>query len=171
MARFSTIDPRWKAIEQSSLHLLLDTSPKGFAPDWAIWNKGTGWLPDQNHPNRGSYDAIRVYLWVGMLADEAQQKSILVHHFLPMITLTHQLGAPPEQIDCATGKTEGLGSIGFSAALLPLLTNNPSELAIQIKRTHSEALKADSYYDSVLRLFGQGWNEHRYRFNAQGELQ
>ncbi len=30
---------------------------------------------------------------------------------------------------------------------------------------------ADAYYSAVLTLFGQGWDQHRFRFTASGELQ
>ena len=170
LAKFAAIDSKWKALEHDGRRLLLDTSPNGFAPDWVIWKQGKGWQPNQNHPNLGSYDAIRVYLWVGMLANDAPQKEELVKHFLPMMTLTQQLGFPPEKIDILSGETKGKGSLGFAAALLPLLSNNPAELAIQRKRIDSAELTADNYYSSVLRLFGQGWDQNRYRFNTQGEL-
>ncbi len=169
-ARFAVINSKWNILARNSRRLLLETSPKGFAPDWVIWKNKVGWQPDLKHPNLGSYNAIRVYLWVGMLAHDAPQAPELIKHFLPIIDLTQQLGAPPEKIDIASGKTQGKGSIGFAAALLPLLVNNPSELAVQRQRIDAEELTSDSYYSSVLRLFGQGWDQNRYHFNAQGQL-
>lgn len=170
-ARFAKINKDWQPIETNSRRLLLETSPKGFAPDWVIWKKGTGWAPDTNYPNIGSYDAIRVYLWVGMLAKRSPQQTELMIHFSPMITLIQTLGAPPEKINIINLKTQGQGPIGFSAALLPLLSNNPKVLSGQRKRVDSQPLMPDEYYNSVLRLFGQGWDQNRFRFNAQGELQ
>lgn len=170
LARFAAVNSRWNVLERNSFRLLLETSPKGFAPDWVTWKKRIGWQPDQTNPNLGSYDAIRVYLWVGMLANDMQKKSVLVKHFWPIIELTQQLGAPPEKINVLTGQTTGRGSIGFAAALLPLLANNPSLLAIQRQHVDEAKFTGDSYYTAVLRLFGQGWDENRYRFNAQGEL-
>ncbi|MBI2786795.1 MAG: cellulase [Legionella longbeachae] len=170
LTRFATINRKWRVLKRNSRRLLLETSPKGFAPDWVVWNNGKGWRSDQKYPNLGSYDAIRVYLWVGMLAKDAPQEEIVVTHFSPIITLIQQLGFVPEKIDIRSGKTQGKGSIGFVAALLPLLSNNPPELAIQRQRIYADELSADNYYSSVLRLFGQGWDERRYRFNAQGEL-
>ncbi|MCW8410072.1 cellulose synthase complex periplasmic endoglucanase BcsZ [Legionella sp. PATHC035] len=169
-ARFAKLNSKWSVIGRNSRRLLLETSPKGFAPDWAIWKKNSGWQPDLQSPNVGSYNAIRVYLWVGMLAQDAPQAAELTKHFLPIINLTQQLGYPPEKIDIVSGKTQGKGPIGFTAALLPLFANNPPELAIQRQRIEAVELTADSYYSSVLRLFGQGWDQNRFRFNAQGEL-
>jgi len=170
LIRFATLNNKWGILERNSRRLLLETSPKGFAPDWVIWKKNVGWQPDLKNPNLGSYNAIRVYLWVGMLAQNASGAAELTQHFSPIITLTQQLGSPPEKIDIISGKTQGTGSIGFAAALLPLLANNPSELAKQRQRIDAVELSADSYYNAVLRLFGQGWDQNRYRFNAQGEL-
>ncbi|EAM3209939.1 endo-1,4-D-glucanase, partial [Salmonella enterica] len=28
----------------------------------------------------------------------------------------------------------------------------------------------DAYYNYVLTLFGQGWDQHRFRFTVKGEL-
>ncbi|WP_454780650.1 cellulose synthase complex periplasmic endoglucanase BcsZ [Legionella sp. WA2022007384] len=169
-ARFTSLNSKWSKLERNSRRLLLETSPKGFAPDWVIWKKNVGWQPDQKDPNLGSYNAIRVYLWVGMLDHQATQATELIQHYLPIISLTQQLGAPPEKIDIVSGKTQGKGSIGFTAALLPLFANIPSELVVQRQHIDAVELTADSYYSSVLRLFGEGWDQKRYRFNAQGEL-
>ncbi|MCL9685452.1 cellulose synthase complex periplasmic endoglucanase BcsZ [Legionella maioricensis] len=169
LAKFTLLNTHWNEIEQNSLRLLIESSPKGFAPDWIIWHKETGWQPDQEHPNLGSYNAIRVYLWIGMLAQDLGYKEELVKHFQPMITLTQQLGAPPEKINTVTGKYTGKGPVGFSAALLPLMANAP-ELKKQRQRLDDSSISTEGYYNSVLRLFGQGWDQQHYRFSRQGEL-
>ncbi|WP_233593697.1 cellulose synthase complex periplasmic endoglucanase BcsZ [Legionella qingyii] len=169
-ARFAALNRKWNILERNSRRLLLETSLKGFAPDWVMWKKNMGWQPDSQRPNLGSYDAIRVYLWIGMLAPDAPQAAELVKHFLPIIYLTQQLGWVPEKIDIVNGKTQGKGPIGFAAALLPLLANNQSELIIQRQRIDAVEFTNNDYYGSVLRLYGEGWDQNRYRFNAQGEL-
>lgn len=168
LARFATIDSSWKELEEHSWRLLLETAPKGYAPDWVIWKKDAGWQPDSKHPNLGSYDAIRVYLWIGMLAQDVAQNALLIKQFLPFTLLTQRLGVPPEQINVLTGKVDGRGSVGFSAALLPLLAQDPQGLSKQRERIAVESV-AD-YYSFVLSLFGRGWDEKRYRFNDEGAL-
>ena len=77
--------------------LWLDTAPHGFSPDWVVWRVGAGWQPDTVKPNVGSYDAIRVYLWAGMLADDDEHKAALLERFQPMAQLTAKQGVPPEK--------------------------------------------------------------------------
>ena len=118
---------------------------------------------------RDSYDAIRVYLWAGMLDDGDKQKARLLTRFKPMAARTVEQGVPPEKTNVATGKTTGNGPVGFSAALLPFLQNEDAR-AIQRQRVADHYPGADAYYSTVLTLFGQGWDQHRFRFTAGGEL-
>lgn len=43
------------------------------SPDWVRYQKGKGWQLKADKPIIGSYDAIRVYLWTGMLDDGDKQ--------------------------------------------------------------------------------------------------
>lgn len=170
LARFSTLNGPWKAMQAVNLRLLKESAPHGFSPDWVVWNKQQGWQADETKPNIGSYDAIRVYLWAAMLAPESEERAALVAHFQPMEDLTAQSGTPPEQVNTATGKAQGTGSVGFSAALLPLLAANPAARDIQRQRLRDAPPDNNAYFSASLTLFGQGWDEQRYRFNQQGEL-
>ena len=96
------------ALRDSNLRLLLETAPKGFTPDWVRYEKGKGWQLKTEKPPIGSYDAIRVYLWVGMLHDGDKQKARLLQRFAPMAAQTTEQG-PPEKVNIATGKTSGRG--------------------------------------------------------------
>lgn len=166
--RFALVFDSWHAIEKNSIELLLQTAPNGFAPNWVVWKKGIGWQPASTDPNIGSYDAIRVYLWLAMLSSNTPQYSVLLEHFLPMATLTSQLNHVPEKINIQTRVTTGIGSNGFLAALLPLIAlnkqPNPNLLADKL-------IKPDDYYSAVLMLFSQGFLEHRYHFNQDGLLE
>lgn len=170
LARFSNIDPKWQRVEKNAIRLLLETSSQGFSPDWVVWKINQGWGADKKHPNVGSFDAIRVYLWAGMLSDGFPFKLILMDHFNPMVQVTQKLGFPPESVNTVTGQHKGTGPLGFSAAMLPMLAHNPSVFMKQKERLALTPLKAGEYYSSVLRLFGQGWAENIYQFNANGEL-
>ncbi|XXD07650.1 cellulose synthase complex periplasmic endoglucanase BcsZ [Klebsiella sp. R445] len=166
---FARFDAPWPALRDSNLRLLLETAPKGFSPDWVRYEKGKGWQLKADKPIIGSYDAIRVYLWAGMLDDGDKQKAQLLSRFAPMEAQTIHLGVPPEKVNIATGKTTGNGPVGFSASLLPFLQNDDIR-AVQRQRVADHYPGADAYYNAVLTLFGQGWDQHRFRFSVKGEL-
>lgn len=105
-----------------------------------------------------------------MLAQESEERAALLTHFQPMATLTAQSGTPPEQVNTATGKAQGTGSVGFSAALLPMLATNPAARDIRRQRLNDAAPDNNVYFSASLTLFGRGWDEQRYQFNQQGEL-
>ncbi|WP_336333691.1 cellulose synthase complex periplasmic endoglucanase BcsZ [Pseudomonas putida] len=171
--RFSLVDPLWGELAENARRLWLASSPKGFAPDWLLWTPAGELAADPQQGSAGDYDAIRVYLWVGMLAKDAAQRNQLVAHYAPMAALTARQGLPPEHVDAHSGSASGHGPLGFSAALLPLLAASPEHvagLAAQRQRLHEQPVEAKAYYSQVLALFGQGWDEHRYRFDSHGRL-
>ena len=173
LARFALIAPIWAKVAENSQRLLIEGSPKGFAPDWLTWQAGQGFVANAKGA-KGSYDAIRVYLWLGMLATDAPERTTLIDHFKPMLEATARLRYVPEQVDAKSGKDIGTGPVGFSAALLPLLASDPSTaaaLAVQRERLQQSPPLADAYYNQSLLMFGQGWDEQRYRFDKDGRLQ
>ncbi|EGA71981.1 endo-1,4-D-glucanase [Vibrio sinaloensis DSM 21326] len=175
LARMQALYPQysWQSMYQSSAQMLFGTMPAGFSPDWATLHKGQ-FSSDEVTGPLGSYNAIRTYLWAGMLDDNVAEKTALVEAMQPFITATKTLGAPPREVDTQTGHFSQLGSAGFSAAALPLLSAvGQSDLAeAQAKRVKVELVsdRNDHYYDNVLSLFGLGWYEGHYRFGEQGEL-
>ncbi|WEZ88835.1 cellulose synthase complex periplasmic endoglucanase BcsZ [Pseudomonas sp. NyZ480] len=171
--RFALVDPLWGEMASNVRRVWLQASPKGFAPDWLLWTPAAAIRPDPEHGSGGDYDAIRVYLWLGMLAEGAAQRDEMLRHFAPMAALTLRSGLPPESIDARSGQESGHGPIGFSAALLPLLASIPDgqvALEAQRKRLHESPAEPQAYYNQVLALFGQGWDEARYRFDKEGRL-
>ncbi len=171
LSRFASVAPIWAELAANQQRLLIEGSPKGFAPNWLLWTSAGGWAPDPKDGSTGSYDAIRVYLWVGMLAKDAANRQALQTHFAPMAALTQTLGYPPESVNALTGQSTGTGPVGFSAALLPLLASVDSPAyTVQLTRVQQDPPAADAYYNQSLLLFGQGWNEQRYRFDKDGQL-
>lgn len=124
-------------------------------------SKNGGWQLKPEKTLVSSYDAIRVWLWVGMMHDSDPQKARLLARLKPMATLTAKKGIPPEKVDVATGKPTGQGPVGFSAALLPFLQNRDAQAA-QRQRVADNFPGDDAYYSYVLTLFGQGWDQHRF---------
>lgn len=168
LARFARQGAPWARMRAANL-ALLTAGPHGWAPDWLTWQAGQ-WLPDADQGSLGSYDAIRVYLWTGMLSPADPSYGPLQQHLKPVVAQIVQRGQVPERVDTQTGQLQGEGPVGFAAALLPLLHDTPAAAPLR-QRLAAHYPGNDAYYDSVLSLFGLGWDQGRYRFGPQGELQ
>lgn len=167
-----TKEPLWNEIAKSSEQIILGAAPKGFAGDWIEFTRG-GFLPDRRSRGVGSYDAIRVYLWTGMLPASDPSRDKLVNALKPMLETVAKRGTPVESVDIQTLEMSGEGSPGFSAALLPMLANARMTAALQAQRLRAaegSLQNNQSYYSDALTLFGLGWLEQRYRFNRAGLL-
>ena len=165
-------DPRWDLLLKSSRQLIVKSSPNGYAPDWIIYDYDKGFLPDSEKSSIGSYNAIRVYLWAGMLSHGDPDSGILLDALKPMAKLVEKRGSPPESINTLTGVTNNDGPSGFSAAMVPLLQAAGLNKAVDEQLAHIDALPIaeDSYYGQVLGLFGLGWHNNLYRFDSEGNL-
>lgn len=165
-------DERWKRMIAPAMRLIAGSAPKGYVADWIIYDAQKGFLPDSQgvEKGQGGYNAIRVYLWAGMMASQDAERANLLKLLRPMLQLVDSKGYPPEFIDIFSGEINGPGSSGFSAALLPLLQVNGTQktLVQQQLRLQAQAIKPDAYYDQVLSLFALGWQEKRFRFDARG---
>jgi len=188
--RLAVVDPGgpWGAIGANVPRLLAMGARHGYVMDWLDYIPGDGFypavLPKPGVPSAdqpaavGSYDAIRVYLWAGMIADE--HKRALVLNSIPSMGAylgTHD--APPEKVSDQGIPLEQDGPVGFSAALLPYLrVYDLSRVASkQIARLNSMRDSSSglygkdlSYYDQNLSLFATGFLDSRFRFGAEGEL-
>ena len=166
-------DP-WAAMAAASLEMLVRSAPKGFSPDWTIYDRQKGFLPDNDGKKKGvgSYDAIRTYLWAGMLHPQAVGRDPLLRVLMPMATMVSREGVPPEHIHPVSLKVEGTGPSGFSAALLPFLQAQGAEAAVQAqrKRLKDQPLRPTAYYEQCLSMFAISWMRGEYRFDAKGQL-
>ncbi|KVV57101.1 endoglucanase [Burkholderia territorii] len=167
-------DRRWAALAASTGRVLLDTAPKGFAPDWALYRTGSGFAPDPQTHAESAYNAIRVYLWAGMLDRADPLAAPLLARFAPFADHIAAHGAPPEKVDTTTGVAgPNDGNGGFSAAAVPFLDARGQHALADAQAARVDALARQSppgYYTSVLTLFGLGWRDGRYRFGADGSL-
>ncbi|HKT97886.1 MAG TPA: cellulose synthase complex periplasmic endoglucanase BcsZ [Paraburkholderia sp.] len=170
--------PEWKAMLASSAKLVNDTAPRGYAPDWVEYRARSGgkgtFAPDAQSHAESAYNAIRVYLWAGMLAHDDPLRSATLATFAPVSAFVAAHGFPPERVDTQTGApgpSEGNG--GFSAAVAPYLSAlGRTDLAdAQVARSRALAQKSPpGYYSSVLMLFGLGYLQGLYHFDAQGRV-
>lgn len=164
----------WQDLLDTGLRLLVDTAPLGYAPDWAVWRDGHGFVPDAETQAKGSYDSIRVYLWTGMLDRQDPAAARLAQAFRPMAALTADKKLPPEKIDTRSGSAGDAGPVGFSAAVVPLLQALGENAAAETQLTRIDdypaAELAKAYYSSALVLFHDGWRTRRYHFSSDGSL-
>ncbi|WP_075182605.1 cellulose synthase complex periplasmic endoglucanase BcsZ [Pantoea sp. 1.19] len=166
---FAALPGPWRAMGNSAVTLLTGSAPRGFSPDWYRWRRDKGWEPDAQKGPRGSYDAIRVYLWAGMLHPDDPARAALLQHFAPMRAETERAGQPPERVNVLTGEMQNRGPVGFSAALLPFMQDSPVQEALR-RQVTAQLPGKDAYYSAVLTLFGLGWDHRLYRFSPQGAL-
>ena len=168
-------DPRWKQLLASSMQIISGSAPQGYAADWILFHPDQGFTADINGAEKGDggYNAIRVYLWAGMMNEHDPDRATLIKALSPMAKLTEMKGYPPEFVNIMTGEVKSPGSSGFSAALIPFLQAGKASKALQQQelRLEAQAIKADAYYDQVLSLFALGWREKRYAFSAKGKAE
>ncbi|WP_175771682.1 cellulose synthase complex periplasmic endoglucanase BcsZ [Burkholderia ambifaria] len=167
-------DRRWAALAASTGRVLLDTAPKGFSPDWALYRASAGFGPDPQTRAESAYNAIRVYLWAGMLDRADPLAAPLLARFAPFADYIAAHGAPPEKVDTTTGVAgPNDGNGGFSAAAVPFLDARGQHALADVQAARVDTLarqSAPGYYTSVLTLFGLGWRDGRYRFGVDGSL-
>lgn len=166
-AREALPDSPWAELLDSTPEFLIGTSPLGLAPDWVDWHDGTPQYTDLTRT--GSYNAIRVYLWVGMLHPDTVGAQPLIAHFRRAYPYLDVQGLPAEKVDILNGNATSTGSLGFSAALLPLFHNTDFGKSQRV-RLQLSSFRDEGYYSRVLNLFGSAWDQGRYAFDAQGRV-
>jgi endoglucanase len=167
----------YQVLAVNALRVMVESAPNGFSPDWTIYDTNAGRQRFQldtegKEKGQGAYNAIRVYLWAGMLHAHAEGRKPLLHALAPMARFVRERGYPPESIDILTGQASGPGPLGFSAALLPFLqaTGHMDALRAQQSRLAKSGRYTVAYYEQCLMLFGQGWMQSAYRFDRDGRL-
>ena len=167
-------DPSWKTLVETSARLILNTAPRGFSPDWVEYHKGRGFRPDTQTQAGGSYNAIRVYLWAGMMAPRDPLRTTVLQAFRPMANYVTGHGYPPERVDTQAGTFgPNAGNAGFSAAVAPYLAalGQTDAARAQARRARTLATQEPfGYYSQVLALFGLGHLDGQFRFEADGTL-
>ncbi len=177
LARLAALHPDgpWRAIRANTVRLLDEAQRDGVVADWVGWRPGTGFVTLDGRAAVASYDAIRVYLWLGLLAGgDPLKRPLLARLRLPACRGGQ---GPPERMHLTSGRREGTGPVGFKAALLPYVQARGDRSCLRRLRNevaaawHGELLSEQPrYYDQNLALFSLGWLAGRYRFDAQGKL-
>lgn len=176
MRRFAVIypDSGWKKIAETSLEIIVRSAPFGFVPEWVDYQAGKGFLAASQTPSSTSFNAIRVYLWAGMLDSRDPAYSVLLKKLAPMGYHVASNGTLSREIVAPGGTIKESASAGFSSALLPFLKTAKLKAALHQQKQRIVVLapldRTDNYYDQVLTLFGLGWIEERYKFDRNGLL-
>ena len=163
---------RWHTLADSAIAVLHRSAPRGVAPDWVrVDRNGRLGFPTPADAV-GSYDAIRVYLWLGLLSPAEPARAALLRRFRPMARLVRRHGGPPERVDARTGRAwHGAAPGAFSAAVAPWLSGiEPGLARRQWQRASEREPARDEYYARALVLFAEGWREGWLRFGPDGEL-
>ena len=186
--RMASIDPvgPWQHIALGIPRLLQQSSVHGYPMDWVEYLPGDGFFPAPQQPGKdaqpplGSYDAIRVYLWAGMVSPQDRQRKELLSAIPAMSSYLADHDAPPEKISNLGIPQAQDGPVGFSAAVLPYLRTFSNRQRAGAKQSVRLSTMKDSssglygrdkaYYDQNLVLFGTGFLDGRFRFGPGGEL-
>jgi endo-1,4-beta-D-glucanase Y len=188
--RFSDIDPSgpWQQIALSIPRMLQGSARHGYAMDWVNYIPGDGFYPapamatgnkDSDVPG-GSYDAIRVYLWAGMISGSGTIRAQTLSAIPAMSAYLASHDAPPEKVSDQGIPLPQDGPVGFSAAVLPYLRAFPDLSRLSAQQTVRMSKMRDAstglygkdlaYYDQNLALFSTGFLDGRFRFGPGGEL-
>jgi endoglucanase len=191
--RLANVDPAgpWAQIALGIPRLLEQSSRHGYAMDWVEYVPGDGFYPapkptaaEQNPSDtagpEGSYDAIRVYLWAGMIDPGDAMRPRILNAVPAMSAYLADHDAPPERISDQSMPVTQDGPVGFSAAVLPYLRAYPDlskAIAKQMIRLSAQKDAATglygkgiAYYDQNLALFATGFLDAKFRFGSGGEL-
>ena len=144
--RMAAVDPSgpWGLIALGIPVMLEQSARHGYAMDWVDYMPGDGFYPaTEMHPGNkesdapgGSYDAIRVYLWAGMLDwRQARLAPTMLDAVPAMRVYLADHDAPPEKVSDQGIPLEQDGPVGFSAAMLPYLRAFPELRRLSAKQT------------------------------------
>ena len=189
LARLASAFPEgpWSAILASTNVLLTKGSPGGFAMDWVA--AGFAVHPslspaqlaagDFSATPIGSYDAIRVYLWIGLADKATPGLKGLFEATNGMSSYLRSNVTPPHKVDGQGIVIATDAPVGFSAAVIPYLQSLGLKAQAKVQMDRIGALKDQNsglygkeaaYYDQNLILFATGWTEGRYHFDRDGKL-
>jgi endoglucanase len=169
-------DGPWQQVADSTRVVVANSAPHGFASDWIEFTGAGGFKPS----GVGSYDAIRVYLWTGMLDPATPGRDDLLKALPGMARQLHANAAPPAKVRPDGHIDDPRGPVGFSAALRPYLSalgekelDREQERRMRSQFNEKTGLYGNPgrYFDQNLVLFALGATERKFWFDASGALQ
>ena len=166
----------WKDVAATVPKMVSDSAPHGFVSDWTEFKTDPGL---QAMPTIGSYDAIRVYLWAGMLDPATKDRDALLKSLSGMENYLRTNPVPPAKVKPDGTIEDPKGPAGFSAALIPyaealqleqLKNQLMSRVQTEFKPQTGLLGTPPRYYDQNLALFGLGFAQKQFWFGANGSL-
>jgi endoglucanase len=178
----------WGEVLASWPAVMDGASTQGFAMDWEVAGP-TGIRPSvppadpaagRREPQAsGSYDAIRVYLWLGISDPKTPGAVPALRSLSGMAGYLKTAMIPPLEVDAQGKVVHADAPVGFSAAVVPYLMAEGMTAEAKGQQDRVAALKepktglygaGSTYYDQNLVLFSTGFVEHRYQFDRDGGL-
>lgn len=181
-------DGPWGGILETLPQLLDAQAGHGFAMDWvAASPNGVRAVAPPIEPTAGaresqaagSYDAIRVYLWLGISDPGTRGQRELLAAVSGMAAYMKMSVTPPLEVDGQGTVVRAAASVGFSAAVIPYLQSVGLRAQAKLQQDRLIASQDPAtglyghpgeYYDENLALFSTAWTEQRYRFDRDGKL-
>lgn len=169
----------WEAVRENTIKLIEATSREGYMPDWVAWSEDKGFIPDPVNGSVGSYDAIRTYLWAGMLHPSDAAKARITPRLQGLARYFARYRRIPERISKLPPDPKArLAPPGFYAALLPLVKHMGDERELRRLKAHLRSFRhgelvgdRPAYYDQNLVLFAEGQLDQRFLLTADGRLE
>ena len=177
----------WREVRDSLEPMISGETGNGFAMDWVVAGSGMHASPppaklatgSSDAVPVGSYDAIRVYLWLGLADAQTPGLESLLAATSGMASYIKTQGNPPLAVNARGVVLDRNAPVGFSAAVIPYLS--AVGMKAQQKAQFDRLLASRdpvtglygsnaAYYDQNLALFATGWAEQRYRFDPEGKL-
>ncbi len=166
----------WQRIAGNVPRVIKGSAPSGYALDWVTYRSGTGFVAETTRYGKPlcSYDAVRVYLWAGMLDAGTPGRWQILQSLYGMSEHLKKVAFPASEILPGGAVVNAQSPVGFSAAVMPYLAaidDKPGSarqrLRVQQKLESGGELR---YYDMCLGLFALGWMQGYYRFDSKGAL-
>ncbi len=168
LKRLEAVDPLWKDVREGSMRALIRSAESGLSPDWVAFGQRWG-TRNRDESSEGSWNAIRVYLWAGMMPQDDPDAIRLREQLAPMVDVTKRRFVTPVETDTAAFTVSKSGPLAFGACLLPWVKDDRVGSWIRTGLA-TMPLTAEDYYRSVLALFGMGFDEGRFAFSHEGRL-
>ncbi len=183
LIRLAEFDPSgpWAAIAARVPQMVTKTSPKGFPLDWVSYQDHAGFIAEDAQGNKSisSYDAVRVYLWTGMLDPDTSGRAEMLAALGGMAKQLRKNPLPPSAVTHDGKVRDAAGGIAFSASVIPYLRalGEHRTLTEQLRRLSAEWNPVAGlygapprYYDQNLAMFATGWHDGLYSFGRNGSL-